>query len=91
MSFNAEKIMALAGKDLQGLSSTELVQNFRKMIKDGMHGLCFSPYVDGQQPGDQLTEAQVRRRLDIIRPYTKWVRSSSCTEGNELIPKIAKE
>jgi glucan 1,3-beta-glucosidase len=91
MSFNAEKIMALAGKDLQGLSSIELVEIYRDMITDGMHGLCFSPYIDGQQPGDQLTEEQIRRRLNIIRPYTKWVRSFSCTEGNELIPMIAKE
>jgi len=91
MSFNPEKIMALAGKDLQGLSSKELVEIYRDMITGGMHGLCFSPYVDGQEPGDQLTEEQVRRRLDIIRPYTKWVRSFSCTEGNELIPIIAKE
>jgi len=91
MSFNPEKIMALAGKDLQGLSSKKLVEIYRDMITGGMHGLCFSPYVDGQEPGDQLTEEQVRRRLDIIRPYTKWVRSFSCTEGNELIPIIAKE
>jgi exo-beta-1,3-glucanase (GH17 family) len=38
-----------------------------------------------------LTEKQVRRRMEIIKPHTKWVRSFSCTEGNELIPKIAKE
>lgn len=91
MSFKAEKIMALAGKNLQGLSSNELIEIYREMIQAGIHGLCFSPYVEGQQPGDQLTEAQVRSRLEVIRPYTKWVRSFSCTEGNELIPKIAKE
>lgn len=61
------------------------------MLQEGMHGLCFSPYVEGQQPGDILTEEQIRRRLEIIRPYTNWVRSFSCTEGNELIPIIAKE
>ena len=91
MSFNADKILALAGKDLQGLSKNELSELFRATLQGGMHGLCFSPYVDGQQPGDQLTEEQIRRRLDIIRPYTQWVRSFSCTEGNELIPIIAKE
>ncbi|MBC6366206.1 glycosyl hydrolase family 17 protein [Algoriphagus sp. AK58] len=91
MSFNADKILALAGKNLQGLSSKELAESFNELLKEGMHGLCFSPYVEGQQPGDQLTEEQVRRRLEIIRPYTNWVRSFSCTEGNELIPIIAKE
>ena len=29
--------------------------------------------------------------MKIIAPYTKWVRSFSCIEGNELIPQIAKE
>lgn len=91
MSFNADKILALAGKNLQGLSSEELAELFRELLHEGMHGLCISPYVEGQQPGDQLTEDQIRRRLKIIQPYTKWIRSFSCTEGNELIPKIAKE
>lgn len=91
MSFNAEKILALAGKDLQRLSYQELADSFHELLQDGMHGFCFSPYVEGQQPGDTLTEEQVRRRLEIIRPHSEWVRSFSCTEGNELIPIIAKE
>lgn len=91
MSFNAEKVMALAGKNLQGLSNEELSESFHELLQDGMHGFCFSPYVEGQQPGDTLTEEQVRRRLEIIRPHSEWVRSFSCTEGNELIPIIAKE
>jgi exo-beta-1,3-glucanase (GH17 family) len=56
-----------------------------------MHGLCFSPYGDGQRPGDLITEAQIRRRLEIIAPYIKWILSFSCTEENDLIPKLAKE
>jgi len=91
MSFNPDKILALAGKNLQGLSYQELAESFQELLQDGMHGLCFSPYVEGQQPGDMLTEEQIRRRLETIRPHSKWVRSFSCTEGNELIPIIAKE
>jgi len=91
MSFNAEKVLALAGHDYHGVTFEELVELFNSVLKKGMHGLCFSPYVEGQNPGDQLSEDQIRRRMDIIRPYTKWIRSFSCTEGNELIPKIAKE
>ncbi|MQP52631.1 MULTISPECIES: glycosyl hydrolase family 17 protein [unclassified Flavobacterium] len=64
---------------------------FSQELKIGMHGLCFSLYEDGQNPGDIISEEQVRRRMEIIAPYTKWVRSFSCTEGNEFIPKIAKE
>jgi exo-beta-1,3-glucanase (GH17 family) len=34
---------------------------------------------------------QVRRRLNILRPHSQWVRSFSCIEGNEYVPKVAKE
>jgi GPH family glycoside/pentoside/hexuronide:cation symporter len=54
-------------------------------------GLCFSPYVEGQNPDDILSESQIRRRMDVIAPYTHAIRSFSCTEGNELIPKVAHE
>jgi GPH family glycoside/pentoside/hexuronide:cation symporter len=56
-----------------------------------VHGLCFSPYTEGQRAGDALSEAQIRRRMDIIAPYTTWVRAFACTQGNELIPKVARE
>jgi len=83
--------MSLAGVNISAMSYGELVNLFQNVLKGGMHGLCISPYVEGQQPGDQLSEEQVRRRLNIIRPYIKWVRTFSCTEGNEQIPVIAKE
>lgn len=79
------------GVDFSKFSSGELKELWRKTIKNGMHGLCFSLYEDGQRPGDIITEEQVRRRMEIIKPYTKWIRSFSCTDGNEFIPKIAKE
>ena len=63
----------------------------RTALEAGIHGLCFSPYEEGQKPGDVLSVNQIRRRLNLIRPYTSWVRSFSCTEGNEEIPRIAKE
>ncbi len=63
----------------------------REVLKEGMHGLCFSPYEEGQSIGDQVTETQIRRRMEIIAPYTQWIRSFSCTEGNEAIPRIARE
>jgi len=83
--------MSLAGVNISAMSSDELVNLFQNVLKGGLHGLCISPYVEGQKPGDQLSEEQVRRRLNIIRPYIKWVRTFSCTEGNEQIPVIAKE
>ena len=91
MSVREGKIMALAGVDFANKTSEELQDLFRKVLSNGMHGLCFSPYEEGQKAGDILSENQIRRRMEVIKPYTKWVRSFSCIEGNELIPKIAKE
>lgn len=91
MSVRNDHVMSLAGVDITDKSQGELGQLFADVLKGTMHGLCFSPYVDGQKPGDQLSEEQIRRRIEIIKPHTQWVRSFSCTEGNELIPKIARE
>lgn len=91
MSVRAEKILSLTNIDLSKKSKNDLKVIFNDVLKSGMHGLCSSPYEEGQQPGDQLSEEQIRRRLKILKPYTKWIRSFSCTDGNELIPKIAHE
>ncbi|RXR29119.1 MFS transporter [Flavobacterium piscinae] len=72
-------------------NESELINRYGEILNDGLHGLCFSPYVEGQQVGDILSANQIRRRLDIIAPHTKWIRSFSCTEGNELIPEIAHQ
>ncbi len=79
------------GVDFPSKSPAELNNLFGDVLQSGMHGLCFSLYEDGQKPGDIISEKQVRRRMKIIAPYTQWVRSFSCTEGNEFIPMIAKE
>lgn len=68
-----------------------LAAAFTATLQRGVHGLCFSPYLEGQQPGDQIGEAQIRQRLQIIRPHTRWVRSFSCTDGHEQTPRIAHE
>ena len=60
-------------------SRDALAADFQATLARGVHGLCFSPYLEGQQPGDHIPEAQIRERLRIIRPYTSWVRSFSCT------------
>ncbi len=85
-------IPALA-TDIDGssLSKSALSQLFNKTLNDGLHGLCFSPYMEGQNIGDQLSDAQIRRRMELISPYVKGIRSFSCTDGNEFIPIIARE
>lgn len=58
-----------------------------------IHGLCFSPYMEGQNPDDlvQITDVQTADRLEFVRPHTNWIRTFSCSNGNEVIPRIAHE
>ncbi len=91
MSFRKEKFMSLAGITAVEHPLEELKSISRSCLDAGIHGICFSAYDEGQQPGDQLTEAQVRRKLSILKPHISWVRTFSCTEGNELIAQIAHE
>ncbi len=91
MSARSEYMMSLVGMDLSQKTTDELLALYNKILNQGMHGLCFSPYEDGQEPGTQISDEQIRRRMEIIKPYTQWIRSFSCTEGNERIPVIAKE
>ena len=72
-------------------SFDNLKEIWQDTLAKGMHGICFSMYEDGQEPGDTITEEQVERRIKILKPYTKWIRSFSCIEGNENIPRIAKK
>ena len=79
------------GVEFKDYSEEELVKLWRETLENGMYGICFSMYEDGQEPGDTITEKQVERRIQILKPYAKWVRSFSCLEGNENIPRIAKK
>jgi len=91
MSYRGDKIKALAGLNLEDKTTKGLQNLFKRVLKNGMYGLCFSPYEEGQGPGMLISEEQIRRRMKIIKPYTKWIRSFSCTDGNEAIPRIARE
>ena len=82
---------ALAGMDFTGKSDEDLVALLKQILEDKIHGISFSPYVDGQSPGTEIGEQQIRDRLAIIQPYVNWIRSFSCIEGNQEIPRIAHE
>lgn len=77
--------------DFSNKTNEEIKALFIKTLNEGMHGLCFSPYTENQDTFSNLTKSQIDRRFDIIKPYTKWVRSFSCTNGNEHIPKVTKD
>lgn len=91
MSRKYYEYQSLAGIDIAGLSSDDLKAIARVLLERKIHGIAFSPYIAGQGPGTLITEDQIRARLSIVQPHVKWVRTFSCTEGNELIPRIAAE
>ena len=75
------------------LSTPELLRRLRGLLEIKLHGLCFSAYGPGQSPEEAtlLTEADVRARLEPIAPYTRWIRTFSCTQGNEIAARVAHE
>lgn len=77
--------------DFSQMNADDLKTLFKETLNKKTHGMCFSPYLDGQDVNDIISEYQIRQRMDIIAPYTNWVRTFSCTDGNELIPAVAKQ
>lgn len=74
-------------------STQELEATMKELLDNKIHGISFSAYQGDQDPGSfsRITEEQIRERMSIIGPYTKWIRTFSSTYGNENIPKIAHE
>ncbi len=98
MSYRKEKYLSFRESGiipkehfLEDKSDEDIRNLFLEILYGGVHGFCFSLYEEGQKPGDIIPEEQIRRRMLILKRYTRWIRSFSCTDGNELIPKIAKE
>jgi GPH family glycoside/pentoside/hexuronide:cation symporter len=76
---------------LAGKAGDEIRTLYAEQLQRGLYGLCFSAYTQAQRAGDRLTEAQVRRRIELLAPHTRWLRSFACTEGHELIPEAARD
>ena len=77
--------------DISNNSHEDLKNVFSNTLNTGLHGICFSPYLEGQNIGENLSEEQIQKRMEIIAPHTQWIRSFSSTQGNEFIPKAARE
>jgi glucan 1,3-beta-glucosidase len=89
MSRSGSKHSILSGIDISDLSRAELDSAFLKILNQGIHGISFSAYLENQSPRSIISEKQIETRIKIIKPYVKWVRSFSCVDGNERIPRIA--
>lgn len=95
-AYGAGNLIALNGSiklenyaeiDFSNKDAKQIGDLFTKRLNKRINGLCFTPYIEGQDTGDIISLEQIRRRMKVISPYTKWVRSFSCTDGNELIPE----
>ncbi len=95
MSYRVEKYLSLQKLDcndyLKGKTVDEKRDLFLEILYGKLHGLCFSTYEQGQKPGDIIDISQIEKRVNHISPFTEWVRSFSCTDGNEHIPVVAKK
>ena len=91
MSKHYKRKMSLAGIDVAAMGTEELRRLVLQILDAKVHGLSFSPYTEGQGPESDVSADQIRNRLAIIDPYVRWIRTFSCTRGQELIPGIAKE
>lgn len=58
-----------------------------------LHGLDFSPYIaDDEDPnlGDfQISQEELRTRLEMIQPYTRWVRTFGCNTDLKDVGALA--
>ncbi len=75
---------------LVGKTAGELRALHAEQLERGLYGMSFSAYAENQRAGDQLLASNVSRRIDLIAPHTRWVRSFACTEGHEAIPRLAR-
>ena len=91
MSLRDEKIKSLLGTNLDDLSEEELKKLCNKILKSKIHGICFSLYEGTQQPGDIVSDDQIMRRLEILKPYTSSIRTFSSLDEHARIVKIAKD
>lgn len=75
------------------LTPAERRARLRALLDEGIEAICFSAYTEGQNPHtrSELSADQVRERLEIVAPHTRWIRTFSCTEGNEHAARIGHE
>ena len=81
----------LSGVDFSKMTGEDLKAAFLEILNNGIHGISFSVYLNDQAPGSQISAQQISERMQVIKPYVKWIRSFSCTDGNEQIPRIGHE
>ena len=91
MSLRSEKVKSLLGINLDDLTDDKLKELGSEILKSKIHGICFSLYEGEQQPGDFVSDEQIKRRLDILKPHTDWIRTFSAIDEHARIAEIAAD
>jgi GPH family glycoside/pentoside/hexuronide:cation symporter len=79
-----------SGSPMADKTPEALRAHFSEALAARVYGLCFSPYAEGQGSHDMLSQQQIDRRMNIVAPNTRWVRTFACTGGHEMIPAAAR-
>lgn len=91
MSNPYNRKLSLSGIETRNPSETDLSALVQQILANKIHGLGFSPVMDGQSNTSDIPVDQIRARLEILAPHIEWVRTFSCTRGHEKTPGIAQE
>ena len=80
-------------EERNGAAQTNSSDSYSTEVLYKVHGLNFSPYLNGQDPteGISLTKKEIKERMAIIAPYTKWIRTFGVSNGLEYCGQIAHE
>jgi exo-beta-1,3-glucanase (GH17 family) len=63
---------------------------FRAPVELHLHGLNFSPFLDGQTDATIVDAPQILQRMQIVRPYAQWIRSFRVSNGQQYTARIAR-
>lgn len=63
---------------------------YRAPVDFRLHGLDFGPWFNsGEAPGSSISETELRKRMILVRPYTKWIRTFDMVGGMEKAGLVA--
>lgn len=82
--------LALSGVRSDEMADNQLSRLIKQLLDDKIHGLAFSPYMDGQDNVTEVSAEQIQARLSVLAPHIDWIRTFSCTRGNQHTPAIAR-
>ena len=91
MSNPYNRKQSLSGINPEQVHEAELSRRLKGLLGDKIHGLAFSPVMDGQSNTSEISAEQIEARLSVLAPHIDWIRTFSCTRGHQHSPRIARQ